>query len=570
MTWRNRNLYLIGLPGAGKSAIGSELAQLLKKYHYDFVDLDVEIERVAGKSIAGIFSEDGEPAFRTIETQALLHAASSDRRLVVATGGGVVLSALNRSIMRGSGIPIWIDVTVRDAAKNVLADILQGRDRPLFRGISADDLRIKLRDLLDARRPYYEEAQLHFVSRSPRGDERSPRELATELLTALDKMSLRVALNPRFRTLLAHSIFGDYPIAIGSGCAGRELPHAIRASGATQIIIVTDTNVAALHGEALQSALTRALGRTFTLHTITIDAGEERKNEKTLLEILRAFTDLNATRHNSLVVALGGGVVTDIAGLAANLYHRGLPTIFVPTTLIGQADAAIGGKTAVDLFGIKNLIGTFYPPKQILIDPAYLKTLPKRELHAGLAEVFKYALIGSRPMWDTLSKKVRRLVRGVDLAYEDTIHESVVQKLRYVEADEFERGQDGRATRELLNFGHTFGHALEAATGFSALLHGEAVLLGMRAAAWLSKELGHLHEEVWREIEVVLGHIPVKASVQTNVETVFASLKKDKKRVSANGGEHRVILLRAIGDAIPATISDGDAERAIEFMLTIV
>src|ERR1035437_6942630 len=120
---------------------------------------------------------------------------------------------------------------------------------------------------------------------------------------------------------------------------------------------------------------------------------------------MRAFTDLNATRHNSLVVALGGGVVTDIVGLAANLYHRGLPTIFVPTTLIGQADAAIGGKTAVDLFGIMNLIGTFYPPKQILIDPSYLKTLSKRELHAGLAEVFKYALIGSRPMWDTLALK---------------------------------------------------------------------------------------------------------------------------------------------------------------------
>ncbi|MDP4200676.1 MAG: bifunctional shikimate kinase/3-dehydroquinate synthase [Bacteroidota bacterium] len=568
MTWRNRNLYLIGLPGAGKSAIGHALSQLLQKYRYEFIDLDTEIERTAGKTVGQIFSEDGEAAFRSFETTALLRAANSNsHRLVVATGGGAVTTALNRSIMRGSGIPIWIDVTVRDATKNVLSDILQGRDRPLFRATTADELRGKLRDLLEARRPYYEEAQLHFVTRSPRGDERTPQELARELLTALDNMSLRVALHPRFRTLLASSALGNYPIVLGNGCAVRELPHTIRAHGAKQIITVTDANVASLHGEAFQLSLNRALGRGYTLQTIVIDPGESAKNERTLFELLQRFNEYHATRRNTIVVGLGGGVLTDITSLAANLYHRGLPTILVPTTLIGQTDAAIGGKTGIDLFGVKNLIGTFYPPRQVLIDPSYLKTLPKRELHAGLAEVFKYGLIGSRPMWDTLAGRVRRLVRGVDLAYEETIHDSVLQKLRYVESDEFDQAG---GIRERLNFGHTFGHALEAATQFTALLHGEAVLLGIRAAAWLSNELGHLSADDWREIELVLGHIPVKANVQTDAEVILRAFGSDKKHDSNHPGKHRVILLHGIGEAFATSISEADATRAIEFMLTLV
>ncbi len=560
MTWRNRNLYLIGLPGAGKSAIGRELSELLRRYRYSFVDLDIETERLAGQPIPEIFAKHGEARFRDLETQALLNVSTTNgSHYIIATGGGVMMKPLNRSIIRGSGIPIWIDVTVRDAAKNVLGDILRGKDRPLFRAASADELKEKLRILLEERRPYYEQATLHFVTRSVRGDERTPPELAKELLTALDKMSLHVALKPPHRTLLAHSALGDYPILVGSGIACRELSQTILDAGYTKAIVITDNNVDSLHGKELITKLQKEIRKQCDLYKIVIDAGEAKKSQETLGTILERLHEIDANRRSTLIVSFGGGVITDIAGFAASLYHRGLPLVHIPTTLLAQADAAIGGKTGIDMFGAKNLIGTFYPPRQILVDPLYLKTLPKRELHAGLAEVFKYALIGSADLWQSLAKSVRRLIRGVDTSYEEIIYSSIIEKLRYVEADEFERKQ---GIRELLNFGHTFGHALESASNY-ALLHGEAVLLGMRGAAWLSMKNKYIDEAAWIEIESVLGRIPIKGEIIFSVEDAVRMFKKDKK------GSNRVILLRKIGEAFVDEISDAAVRETLEYLFTL-
>ncbi len=558
MTWRNRNLYLIGLPGAGKSAIGRELALLLNRY--EFVDLDAEVECTTGRSIAQIFSDNGEEEFRELETEVLLRVASATGKpRIVATGGGIVLQPLNRAIMRGSGIPIWIDVTVREAAKNIRNDILSGYPRPLFSDTSFEGIKKTLTDLLKHRRTWYEQATLHFVTRSMRGDEQTPNELAQELLTALDQMSLKVALKPRHRTLVAKSAFGSYSILVGNGTAVRELGHYVKEYGYSQIIVVTDSNVEPLLGQDFQSALRIVLGAKMGIETIVFNAGEREKNMLTLQEILLELHSMNASRGTSLIVAIGGGVTTDMAGLAANLYHRGLPLIHIPTTLIAQADAAIGGKTGVDAFGNKNQIGTFYPPRAVLVDPLYLRTLSLREIHAGLAEVLKYALIGNRDLWNKLSKQMHRLVRGVDTSYESIVLDSIQEKLRYVEADEFERSE---GVRELLNFGHTFGHALEAATHFATFLHGEAVLLGMHAAAWLSKELGYLKATDWAEIDAVLAEIPVVRTKEMNIEQVLKAFLRDKK------GARRVILLRSIGEAFVTEISEPDARRAIDTMLT--
>jgi len=565
MTWRNRNLYLLGLPGAGKSAIGQELAEMLRRQKYSFVDLDSEIVGLAGQSISEIFSSQGEESFRELETKALLRVASSTGpHQIVATGGGIVKSPLNRSIIRGSGIPVWIDVTVREAAKNVLNDILQGRGRPLFRSNSPEELQDKLRQLLDDRRKYYEQATLHFVTRSIKGDERTPKELAEELLIALDKMSMEVTLKPPHRSLVAHSSLGDYPVLIGNGIAIRELAHTVRDRGATQVVIVTDKNVERLHWDEFHSKLSKEVGSSVRISKITIEGGEECKDIDTLQMILQRFNDFGVSRSSSLVVAFGGGVVTDITAFAANLYHRGIPLVHIPTTLLAQVDAAIGGKTGIDYLGGKNLIGTFYPPRQVLVDPIYLKTLPKDTLRSGLAEVFKYALIGNRPMWDDLSKRTRRLIRGVDSIYEEVIYESIVEKLKYVEADEFETKS---GVRELLNFGHTFGHALESATGFSTFLHGEAVCYGMRAAAWLSKELGYINEEEWAQIELTLGMLISSKNtreVSLDSERVFSEFNRDKK------GKNRVILLRSIGQAFAMEISEHDARRTIVHMLNLL
>jgi 3-dehydroquinate synthase len=346
----------------------------------------------------------------------------------------------------------------------------------------------------------------------------------------------------------------------GNGTAIRELGHFASDRGYTQIIVVTDDNVEPLHGKEFRMGLRKAIGASVSLQEITIPAGEAYKNLESLQYILTQFHEFKASRRASLVVAFGGGVVTDITALAANLYHRGLPLVLVPITLIAQADAAIGGKTGIDCFGEKNTIGTIYPPRLVLVDPLYLRTLPLREIHAGLAEVMKYALIGNRPLWNKLAQQIERLVRGVDATYEAIIFDSIKEKLRYVEADEFERAN---GIRELLNFGHTFGHALEAATHFKVLLHGEAVLLGMRAAAWLSKELGYLSLKDWTEMETVLKKIPISQALVTNTEYVLSAFRRDKK------GMGRVILLRSIGEAFVSEISEVDTRRAIDWMLTL-
>lgn len=564
MNWRGRNIYLTGLPGAGKTSIGREFAKLLSRFNYEFVDLDAMIESQTGLTVPQIINERGEAHFREIETIMLAHLsehAFHDPK-VIAMGGGTVILPMNRAIMRGSGLVIHIDVTVRQAAKNIINGILSGQERPLLKARDPDDLTEKVRELYEARKEYYEEATLHFVARG--NESHSPEELALELQTALGELSKRVKLAPTFTTTLAHSALGDHPVLVGNGIAQTELGPYLKSSGLTSAVIVTDANVDQLHVNKLVKKLATQLGEGILLHKIVIEPGESSKVKDTLFVLLEYFDSAKLERRTSAVIAIGGGVVTDIAGFAASLYKRGIPVINVPTTLLAQVDAAIGGKTGIDFNGGKNALGSFYAPAAVIIDPLFLKTLEKRELHAGLAEIYKYGLIGNSVLWEELATAVRRLTRGVDQSYAAIVRECVREKLKYVEEDEFEKK---RGVRELLNFGHTFAHALESATGFTQYLHGEAVLLGMRAASWLSMQLGYLSEEQWTKIELVLGRIPVKASSEFNESLVLARMSMDKKREK---GSHRLILLRDIGDAFVCdNISEKDVRGALQFMRSI-
>lgn len=564
MNWRGRNIYLTGLPGAGKTSIGREFAKLLARFNYEFVDLDEMIESHTGLTVPHIINERGEGYFREIETIMLAHLsehAFHDPK-VVAMGGGTVIRPMNRAIMRGSGLVIHIDVTARQAAKNIVNGLLSGQERPLLKAKDPEELAERVRDLYDARKEYYDEATLHFVARGR--ESHSPEELALEMQTALGELSKRVRLAPTFTTTLAHSALGDHPVLVGNGIAQTELGPYLKSSGYASVVIVTDANVDALHTNKLVKKLASQLGEGVMLHKIVIEPGESSKGKDTLFELLEYFDSASLERRSSAVVAIGGGVVTDIAGLAASLYKRGIPVIHVPTTLLAQVDASIGGKTGIDFNGAKNALGSFYTPAAVIIDPLFLKTLDKRELHAGLAEIYKYGLIGNKDLWNELAGSVRRLTRGVDQSYATIIRECIREKLKYVEEDEFEKK---RGVRELLNFGHTFAHALESATGFTQYLHGEAVLLGMRAASWLSMELGYLDEEQWTRVELVLGRIPVKAASEFNESLVLARMNQDKKREK---GSHRLILLRDIGEAFVCdNISEKDVRGALQFMRSI-
>ncbi|MBS1903318.1 MAG: 3-dehydroquinate synthase [Bacteroidetes bacterium] len=567
MTWRGRHIYLTGLPGAGKTSIGRALASELSKSGYSFIDLDSEIERRAGRTISEIFDSGGEEAFRAFETNVLAELADQNfhqKPYVIATGGGTPVSSLNRQIMRGSGVVVWIDVTVRQAAKNVVAGVLSGTMRPLLRSNSVEELTTKLRELYNARQKFYEQATLHFVARFQSEGERDAEDLAQELMKALEQMSRRVKLRPRFESLIARSAFGDYPVSVGSGITAVELARSAWDFAASRIVLVTDSNVAPLHLKKLTQSLAKETRDLLSIHQITVDAGETHKNETQLFELLREFSTLGVSRKDDLVVALGGGVVTDLVGFAASIYKRGIPLVHVPTSLIGQIDASIGGKTGIDFEGGKNMLGAFYPPRRVIVDPLYLQTLPKRELQSGLSELLKYALIGNEELWARLSKSIRRLLRGIDPGYEVLIRDAVKEKLRYTDSDEFERKS---GVRELLNFGHTFAHAFESATGFTSLLHGEAVALGMRAAAWLSMEEGMLPEDDWQQIEVVLGRLPVP-SVDCTVDEVYSHMRSDKK---SSRGANRLILLERIGRAVAVNDVDTSAiKRAIAFALSVV
>ncbi len=568
MTWRGRHIYLVGLPGAGKSSLGKELVRLLIKSGYEFIDLDEEIVKATGKTIANIFQSDGEDKFREIETQQLLLLSQRNfeqHPCVIATGGGTPLRAINRSIMRGSGIVVWVDVTVRQAAKNVMKSLLEGETRPLLRASTSEELTEKLRLLLDERMHFYEQSTMHFVTRSARGDERNPQELADQLLQALEQMSRSIRLRPRFETFIARSGMGDYPVAIGSGIAASELGASIRDMNAKRAIVITDENVGKLYLQKFSQKIISEHKRQIEIHQIVIQPGELSKNRDTLFEILDTFEKLALSRKSDVVISLGGGVVSDIAGLAASLYHRGLQLVLVPTTLIGQADAAIGGKTGIDFAGHKNYVGTFYAPHLVLIDPIFLKSLPKREIHSGLAEVIKYALIGSPMLWLKLSKSLRRLLRGIDSGIEIIIRDAVQEKLRYINADEFERKN---GVRELLNFGHTFAHGFEFATNYTSLLHGEAVTIGMRAAAWLSMDLGMLSEEDWNKIEVVLGRLPIPVTPECTTEEILLAMRRDKKQIA---GSHRLVLLESIGKAvIRENVDEKLIRKAIDFVLSVL
>lgn len=568
MTWRGRHIYLVGLPGAGKSSIGKELTALLAKNGYEFIDLDEEITTTTEKTIADIFSTDGEDRFREIETEQLLRISQKNfeqHPCVVATGGGTPLKAINRSIMRGSGIIVWIDVTIRQAAKNVMKSLLEGETRPLLRSSSTEELTAKLHELLDGRIHFYEQATLHFVTRSTRGDERTQIELAQELLLALEQMSRKIRLRPRFETFIARSGMGDYPVAIGSGIAANELGANIRDMNARRIVVITDENVSKLYGQKFFQRITSEQNASIDIHQIVIEPGEKSKDQKTLFEILDSFVKLDVFRRFDLIVTLGGGVVSDIGGLAAGLYQRGVPVIHVPTTLIAQTDASLGGKTGIDYAGYKNYLGMFYAPRLVLIDPIFLKTLPKREFHAGIAEVVKYALIGSLSLWQKVSKSLRRLLRGVDSGMEIIIRDVVQEKLRYINEDEFERKS---GVRELLNFGHTFAHGFEAATKYSMLLHGEAVAIGMRAASWLSMELGTLSEDDWSQVEVVLGRLPIPVTPECTIDEVVMAMRRDKKR---SGIHHRLVLLESIGKAVVRNdVDEKMVRKALEFVFSVI
>ena len=335
-----------------------------------------------------------------------------------------------------------------------------------------------------------------------------------------------------------------YKVFIGAGAlqSSGDLIASVVKPG--RCVVVTDSNVAPLYADAVEASLSRA---GFLPVRVTVPAGESSKALSQVGAICDAMIEAGLDR-SSLLVALGGGVIGDLAGFAAAVYYRGIPYIQIPTTIVSQVDSSVGGKTGVNAAGGKNLIGSFHQPKLVIADTETLRSLPARELNEGFAEVIKHAAIRDPDMLDALDVSPMLVARNVAI------------KAAIVAEDEFET----KGLRALLNFGHTIGHGIEAAAGYGKLLHGEAISLGLLAACRLSVRKAGLAEAEAARVSSALEAFDLPARLDSSIETdaVFTAIMKDKKFAA---GSVRFVLLRSLGDAyVSSDVTPEDIRTAIE------
>ncbi len=329
-----------------------------------------------------------------------------------------------------------------------------------------------------------------------------------------------------------------YNVIIDAGLLRQMGKHIVKALGAVPpfTAVVTSSRIRELWGDELERGLKAA---KLKFEIVEIDDGEQAKSLSTVEPLLRRFSALGLDR-GSLVVAFGGGVIGDAAGFAASIYLRGINVVQVPTTLLAQVDAAIGGKTGVNLPEGKNLVGTFHQPRLVLIDPSVLATLPEREFRAGLFEVIKCGIIRDRSLFEYFEKNIDSILKRDKKTLVKIISASVEIKAEVVASDEREGG-----LRRILNFGHTIGHALEAESSYARFLHGEAVGWGMIAAAQLGFANGTTPIKIAERIErlvIAMGPLPSVTAAESNI---LRLLQADKKTIS---GVPHFVLARKIGE----------------------
>ena len=314
-----------------------------------------------------------------------------------------------------------------------------------------------------------------------------------------------------------------YRITIGPGLLNDGASLATHVRG-RHVLIVSDSHVAPLYAQQLAAALQVALPAA-TVMVTCLPAGESAKTLASFAELMRELADFGATR-DACVFALGGGVVGDLAGFAAACWMRGIDIVQLPTTLLAMVDSSVGGKTAVDLLQGKNLVGAFHPPRAVVADTATLKTLPERELRAGFAEVIKYGAIVDAGFLDWLDAHADALLARNDTALTEAIARSCAHKVAIVERDPFEHGE-----RALLNFGHTFAHAIESEQGYGGLNHGQAVAVGMVLAARLSAALGIAAASDSERLRTLLARFGLPTSLPPGLDphALLARMRLDKK-----------------------------------------
>jgi shikimate kinase/3-dehydroquinate synthase len=484
-----KTVFLYGPPGSGKTAVGRELATRLQ---LDFTDLDEVIEAQSSMRITQIMQNGGESAFRALENKALRSAACQGNN-IIALGGGALLCPENRSFVEACGT-----VVILDAATSTLLGRMgeKPNDRPLLDG----DMPGRLTSLLEQRREHYAVFPIHVST-----ENRTASQIVEEVQIALG----------RFRV---HAGKAAYDVYLEHEGLEKCWIYLEKLNSMSSVGIVTDSHVVDYYGNQLASNLRK---HGFETHLFTIPAGERYKTIETINALWNNFAAAGIDRH-SVILALGGGVTSDIAGFAASGYMRGIRWGVLPTSLLGMVDASIGGKTGVDLAAGKNLVGAFYSPEFVLADPRTLQTLPEREIRNGLAEIVKHGIIADPYLFELCQRDSDE--------YDDAIvpmaARAMAVKIGIIENDPYEHGN-----RAVLNFGHTCGHAIEAASAYQ-LSHGEAVSIGMVAETRLAERMGLASTWLSEQIRCVLRALDLPVDIPKGLakETVKDFMTKDKKK----------------------------------------
>jgi 3-dehydroquinate synthase len=503
-------IFIYGPPASGKSSLGYRLAEALE---LPFYDLDQVIEAQSERSIPEIFAAEGEAGFRQRESAALADVLQWERG-VVALGGGALLEPRNRTRVESAGRVLCLAASF-EAICERLGSTEDGR--PLLSG----DTKLRLKQLLEQRAAHYASFPCQLDSTTA-----SPDEIAWQAQVRLGLF--------RVRGMGAATLSGAaYDVCIAAGSLA-ELGAALQARHLRgPLALVSDDNVAAHYAPPVLGALRQA---GYAAQLVVIPAGEAHKTMDTVLRLWNASLEAGLER-GSTVVALGGGVVGDLAGFAAATYLRGVKWVTVPTSLLAMVDASLGGKTGADLPQGKNLVGAFHSPALVLADPHTLATLPVDELRNGLAEVVKHGVLGDPRLFELCSQGEQAARANLD----EIVRRAVAVKVRVIQEDPFERGR-----RASLNLGHTLGHAVEVVSGYG-LKHGEGVAIGMVQAARLAERLGMAEQGLAQTIQNALQGLglPVEIPPGLDAARLLAAMGLDKKRA---GGKLRLVLPVRIGE----------------------
>jgi len=533
-----RSIVLVGLMGAGKTSVGRRIAARLR---LPFRDADAEIELAAGCSIPELFRRYGERDFRDGERRVIRRLLAGEA-LILATGGGAFMDPDTRAAIRTDAVSVWLRCRLATLVRRVATR----NNRPLLH--NGDPAEI-LGRLMEQRHPIYAQADIVVDC----GDE--PLEYTmSKVLQALEDWTPP-------RRLAVSLTAASYEVVIGDGLLARAGALLAPVIPQQRAIVVTDATVAALHLPALLDGLAQTGVAT---QQIVVPPGEASKSMASYARVVDALLDAGVERRTT-VIALGGGVVGDLAGFAAASTLRGLPFVQVPTTLLAQVDSSVGGKTGINTTHGKNLVGAFHQPRLVLADTGTLGTLNGRELRAGYAEVVKAGLIGDAGFFEWCEEHGVALASGDREVQAEAILRACAFKAAVVGDDEREeRPADGRA---LLNLGHTFGHALEAEVGYGgALLHGEAVAIGLGLAFRLSAQLGLCTPGDAGRVMTHLAAVGLPNEIgmlnrRFSATRLIGHMRRDKKM---RDGALHFVLARGIGQAF--TSADVPAAAVVELL----